>query len=155
MTTKILAPHYLRIEREINAPIEAVWRALTDTLELRAWWGMPVCEHQLDVGGGFELRYIGRDRTDKFQYTTWDQHWRIGGVWSYTWLVGQVNELIVMTGAGSGVRVGIEHSGFESFAADTRKLFGWYKIESASRLKRLQDWCERRIPANLAQMPVV
>lgn len=155
MTTKILAPHYLRIEREIAAPVDTVWRALTDTHELRAWWGMPVCEHEPDVGGGFELRYIGRDRTDKFRYTTWDHQWRVGGLWSYTWLPGVVNEMLVMTPVDKCVRVGLEHTGFESFGPETRKLFGYFKIESGARLRRLQDWCERRIPATMAQMPVV
>ncbi|MCA8937914.1 MAG: SRPBCC domain-containing protein [Planctomycetes bacterium] len=155
MTTKILAPHYLRIEREMRADLPTVWRALTDLLELRAWWAMPVLEYKPDIGGGFELRYIGRDRVDRFTYTTWDENWRIGGRWDYNWMDGGVDELVSLTEIGEGVRVGIEHSNFESFGKDAAKIFGYHKSETRARLERLQAWVEQRMPANLAQMPVV
>ncbi|MCA8913376.1 MAG: SRPBCC domain-containing protein [Planctomycetes bacterium] len=155
MTTKILAPHYLRIEREMRADLPTVWRALTDVHELRAWWAMPVCDFKPDVGGGFELRYIGRDRRDKFVWTTWDVNWRTGGFWEYNWLAGRVDELLSLNEIEDGVRVGIEHTGFESFGADAAKIFGYHKSETRARLERLQQWVEQRMPANLAQMPVV
>ncbi|MCZ7605400.1 MAG: SRPBCC domain-containing protein [Planctomycetota bacterium] len=155
MTTKILAPHYLRMEREVRADLPSVWRALTDLHELRAWWAVPVVNHKLDVGGGFELRYVGRDRKDKFTYTTWDQNWRIGGRWEYSWLSGAVEEMLIVVKTDEGVRVSIEHSNFESFGPDAGRIFGYHKSETRARLERLQAWVEERIPANLAQMPVV
>lgn len=155
MTTKVLAPHFLRLEREIACDEQAAWRALTDMYEMRAWWGMPVCDHKPDVGGGFELRYIGRDRVDHFEYSTWDENWRVGGTWAYNWLRGTVQELVIITPFEHGVRVAIEQTNFESFGANASRIFGYHKIEAASRLERLQAWCERRMPANLAQMPVI
>jgi uncharacterized protein YndB with AHSA1/START domain len=155
MTTKILAPHYLRIEREMRADMAAVWLALTDLHELRAWWAVPVVGHKLDVGGGFELRYVGRDRVDKFVYTTWDEHWRIGGRWTYNWLAGAVDEMLSVAEIDGGVRVTIEHTGFESFGGAAAQIFGYHKSETRARLERLQQWVEARVPANMAQMPVV
>lgn len=155
MGTKILAPHYLRFEREMQCDIPSVWRALTDLHELRAWWGMPVCDHAPDVGGGFELRYIGRDRKDKFVYTTWDVEWRLGGHWTYNWLEGRVEEMVSLKATGRGVRVTVEHSEFRSYGDDATRIFGYHKVETRSRLMRLQEWCEERIPANLAKMPLV
>lgn len=155
MTTKILAPHYLRIEREMRADLPTVWKAVTDVLELRAWWAMPVVHFTPDVGGGFELRYVGRDRVDRFKYTTWDLNWRTGGRWTYNWLKGSVDELLSLTEIENGVRVGIEHSGFETFGAGAAKIFGYHKSETRARLERLQQWVEQRVPANMAQMPVV
>lgn len=90
MTTKILAPHYLCLELEIAADLSAVWRALTDLHELRAWWGQPVVGLRADVGGGFELRYPGHERIDRFTYSTWDQAgaWEASGPttgWTVPW----------------------------------------------------------------------
>lgn len=155
MTTKILAPHYLRLECEIRADMETVWRALTDLHELRAWWAVPVISHKQDVGGGFELRYVGRDRVDTFVYTTWDKDWRIGGRWSYSWLEGEVAEMLILTEIEGGVRVTIEHTNFESFGADQQRIFGYHKSETRARLERLKAWAEVRLPATQAQIPVV
>lgn len=155
MTTKILAPHYLRIEREMKADVAAVWRALTDLHELRAWWAVPIVDFRSDLGGGFKLRFIGRDREDAFKYSTWDTNWRIGGKWTYNWLEGAVEEMLSIVDTTEGVRVTIEHTNFDSFGADASKIFGYHKSETRSRLERLQQWVEQRIPANLAQMPVV
>ncbi|MBK8205766.1 MAG: SRPBCC domain-containing protein [Planctomycetes bacterium] len=155
MTTKVLAPHYLRLEREIACDEQTAWRALTDVYELRAWWGQPVCEHKQDVGGGYELRYVGRDRVDTFEYATWDANWRIGGSWQFNWLTGSVQEMVVIVCSERGVRVSIEQTGFESFGQDAARIFGYHKTESNGRLERLQHWCERRLPANMAQMPLI
>lgn len=155
MTTKILAPQYLRIEREMRGDMATLWRALTDLHELRAWWAVPIIGHKIDVGGGFELRYVGRDRVDKFTYTTWDELWRIGGRWSYSWLRGTVDEMISLTRIDNGVRVTVEQTNFETFRADALKIFGYHKSETAARLERLQAWLEQRIPANMGQIPVV
>ena len=155
MTTKILAPHYLRLETEIRADMAAVWQALTDLHELRAWWAVPVVKHTPDVAGGFELRYVGRDRVDTFVYTTWDQDWRIGGRWSYSWLDGEVAEMLSLTEIEGGVRVTIEHTNFETFGPDQKRIFGYHKSETRARLERLKAWAEVRLPATLAQIPVV
>lgn len=155
MTTKILAPNYLRLEREMRGDMAALWRALTDLHEMRAWWAVPVVGHKPDVGGGFELRYVGRDRVDRFEYTTWDELWRIGGRWTYNWLSGTVEEMLSLTQIESGVRVTIEQTGFETFGPDTQRIFGYHKSETKSRLERLQAWLEQRMPANMGQMPLV
>ena len=53
MTTKILSPRYLCLEREVKGELFAVWRALTDLHELRGWWGSPMAGLTAVVGGGF------------------------------------------------------------------------------------------------------
>jgi uncharacterized protein YndB with AHSA1/START domain len=155
MTTKIFAPQYLRIEREMRGDMATLWRALTDLHELRAWWAVPIIGHKVDVGGGFELRYVGRDRVDRFKYTTWDEGWRIGGRWSYSWLGGEVDEMISLTQIDNGVRVTVEQTNFETFRGDALKIFGYHKTETGARLERLQAWLEQRVPANMGQIPVV
>lgn len=153
MTTKILAPHYLCLELEISSDLAAVWRALTDLHELRAWWGQPVVGLQADVGGGFELRYPGHDRTDRFTFNTWDPDWRVGGQWTYNWLDGAVDEMLSLTGLNGRVRVSVEQTGFQTFGNDATRIFGYHKTEVKARLERLRNWCEQRIPATMAVLP--
>jgi len=153
MTTKILAPHYLCLEIEISASLADVWRACTDLHELRAWWGMPVTALAPDVGGGFELRYPGSDRLDRYEFTTWDPDWRVGGQWSYNWLEGKVDEMLCLSALGNRVRASVEQTGFASFGNDSTRIFGYHKSEVRARLERLRQWCEQRIPATLAVAP--
>ncbi|MCC6464770.1 MAG: SRPBCC domain-containing protein [Planctomycetes bacterium] len=153
MTTKILSPRYLCLEREVKGELFAVWRALTDLHELRAWWGAPVAGLTADVGGGFDLRFVGNARLDRFEYSVWDRGWRVGGEWSFNWHTGRVQELIILTDLGGKVRVAIEQAGFESFGDDAVRVFGHHRRETGTRLERLQQWCERRVPATLAVAP--
>jgi uncharacterized protein YndB with AHSA1/START domain len=153
MATKVLAPHYLRLERDIARDESVVWRALTDLLELRAWWGMPVVELFPGIGGYFDIQYVGRNRIDRFIYTDWQVNWKVGGIWHYNWVDGRVNETTTIKAIDGGVRVSIEQGGFESFGTDTTRIFGYHKMETAGRLERLQTWCEKGVPANMAQMP--
>jgi len=155
MPSKILSPHYLCLDREIACDEQAAWRALTDLHELRAWWGMPVADHVPDIGGGFELRFVGRDRVDRFEFTTWDENWRVGGVWTYNWLPGAIREMASIVATERGVRVTLEHTGFDSFGDDAKRIFSYHKIDLYSRLDRLRAWCEERVPANLSRMPLI
>lgn len=50
----------INLERVYDAPIEAVWRAVTDPEQLKQWWGpdnvsAPECEVDLRVGGKFYI----------------------------------------------------------------------------------------------------
>jgi uncharacterized protein YndB with AHSA1/START domain len=50
----------LELEREVSAPREAVWRALSEPNELSKWWGpngftTPGVELDLRVGGGYRF----------------------------------------------------------------------------------------------------
>jgi uncharacterized protein YndB with AHSA1/START domain len=55
MTTKILAPQYLRIEREMRGDMATLWRALTDLHELRAWWEVAEMISLTQIDGGVRV----------------------------------------------------------------------------------------------------
>ena len=150
MSTKIFTPYFLRLEREIDADVNSVWRALVDVHELRAWWGRPVSNFEPDVGGGFKLRYVGSPRVDTFEFTVWDDRWRIGGEWRYNSLEGFVDEMLCLVSHNGKTRVSIEQGNFKSFNKDQQRIFGYHKSELRHRLERLQEWCEKRIPATMA-----
>lgn len=154
MGSKILAPHYLRLERDIRGEPSSVWRALTDVHELRAWWGVPVCRYTPGVGGGFELCYMGRRRVDLFVFNAWDAGWRVGGQWRYDRTDGEIDETISLKTTDDYVVVTLEQSGFQTFGDESVRIFGRRKTDNYARLERLRDWIEQRIPANLARMPV-
>lgn len=150
MATKILAPHFLRIEREIRAPLSDVWQALTDVFELRAWWGVPVVELKPDVGGFMEVRKVSESVGDVLSFSIWDNQWRIGGKWMLN-SGGSYHELVCVVEIAGGVRVSVEHSELDTPAGQQVRLFGALKSNARQRLERLQRWCEQHIPANLAR----
>jgi uncharacterized protein YndB with AHSA1/START domain len=50
----------ITITRTVDAPLERVWKAWTDSKELTQWWGpnnvtIPECEVELQVGGKFYI----------------------------------------------------------------------------------------------------
>jgi uncharacterized protein YndB with AHSA1/START domain len=53
--------HELRYERRLRAPIERVWRAITEPDELRVWWG--TIDVDLALGGRFNVRWDNADAT--------------------------------------------------------------------------------------------
>jgi uncharacterized protein YndB with AHSA1/START domain len=59
-------PAEIRIVRELAAPPELVWRALTDPTLLARWWGptgfhTETHSHELRVGGSWRLTMVGPD----------------------------------------------------------------------------------------------
>lgn len=152
MATKTSAPH-LCLELDIAADIAAVWRALTDLHELRAWWGVPVVNLRPGMGGGMELAYVASERVDLFEFSAWRERELIAGLWSYSLMHGCVEEIFELAALGARVQVTARQSGFESFGTAAVAVFGYHRTELRARLYRLQQWCEQRIPASHATMP--
>jgi uncharacterized protein YndB with AHSA1/START domain len=80
-----------RVERslEVRVPVEAVWRALTESGELSAWFGGeveidPVPGGQLVVWGDGRLRravIVDLDANRRFAFRWLPAHHRIGFLW--------------------------------------------------------------------------
>ncbi|HVU31433.1 MAG TPA: SRPBCC family protein [Sphingomicrobium sp.] len=59
----------LRLERELDAPLDLVWKAWTDPEHIKRWWApkpyeTPECEIELRPGGKFMTRMTGPDGFD-------------------------------------------------------------------------------------------
>jgi uncharacterized protein YndB with AHSA1/START domain len=141
-------------EREIFASTNTVWHALTDIFELRAWWAMPVVELDVSKGGQIELSYVKSPREDYFTFDKIETGKLIEGTWRFNWSDAQIKEKTILKAGDGLVSVQCEQQGFGSFGEDTGFRFAWHKREVQARVKRLQKWCENRIPANMATMPV-
>jgi uncharacterized protein YndB with AHSA1/START domain len=67
-------PNEIRITREYDAPVKAVWDAWTDTAQVAKWWGprgFTITTHSKDlrVGGGWKYTMHGPDGVDYPNYT--------------------------------------------------------------------------------------
>src|SRR3954462_13303337 len=63
-------------ERVYDAPIEAVWKAWTDPVMLKQWWGpdnvtIPECEVDLRVGGKFYIVMEAGEAMGPYKGTLW------------------------------------------------------------------------------------
>ncbi len=63
-------------EREYNASVNQVWKALTDPAELKQWWGsnftsIPECEVDLRVGGRFYIVMKAGEEMGPYVGTLW------------------------------------------------------------------------------------
>ena len=63
-----VAPAELTLTRMINAPVETVFRAWTDPVQVAKWWGPkdftnPVCELDTRPGGKIKIDMTGPDGT--------------------------------------------------------------------------------------------
>lgn len=66
----------LTFERTYEAPVEAVWKAWTQSESLREWWGpenttIPECEIDLRVGGDISIVMEAGEGMGKYQGTRW------------------------------------------------------------------------------------
>lgn len=69
-------PQELHITRVLNAPLERVWRAWTETSELQKWWGPygvtnPTCEWDVSVGGAIYIVMLAGDELGELKGQEW------------------------------------------------------------------------------------
>ena len=66
----------ITFERTYEAPVEKVWQAWTDPLELKQWWGpndvlIPECEVDLKVGGRIYIVMEAGEAMGPYKGTRW------------------------------------------------------------------------------------
>ena len=71
-----MALQEVEFEREYDAPIEKVWAAWTDPVQLKQWWGpndvsIPECEVDLRVGGKIYIVMEAGEAMGEFKGTRW------------------------------------------------------------------------------------
>jgi uncharacterized protein YndB with AHSA1/START domain len=135
---------------DIAAPVEKVFRCLTDPVELVAWWGSEdlyraeSCESDFRVGGLWTVR--GRMRDGKpyavrGEYLLIEPPSRLVQTWAYDWDAAQQTTVAYQLEAiEGGTRVIVRHSGFRDHASDCRSHSdGWQLV-----LTWLREYAERR-----------
>ena len=130
----------LVLQRDLSAPPERVWRALTDPVALAAWFWPPrlepAAEVDLAVGGGYRIDGPGAGIAVAGRYLELDPPHRLACTWSWD---GEDSETLVTvelapSGEG-GTGLALRHEGFADDAARDDHVQGWTDC-----LGRLPAW---------------
>lgn len=134
----------LTIERDFDADPERVWRALTDSRELAAWFWPPRLAAAVETdpreGGRYRIASEASGMAVAGEYRSVDRPRALSGTWRWD---GEDDETLVsieLTPAAEGTHLRLSHEGFRSAEARDEHAQGW------------QD-CLERLPAHLAASP--
>jgi len=144
MTTKSNLAEAVVIERTFNAPVERVWKALTDVAQMRQWY-FDLKEFKPEVG--FEFQFVV-----EHEGTTYDHRCKVTEVipqkkLAYTWRYkGHEGDSLVtfeLFADGDKTRLKLTHEGLDTFPktpAYARENFekGWTQI-IGSELKQFVE----------------
>jgi uncharacterized protein YndB with AHSA1/START domain len=144
MTTKSNLVEAVVIERTFNAPVERVWKSLTDVEQMRQWY-FDLKEFKPEVG--FEFQFVV-----EHEGTTYDHRCKVTEVipqkkLAYTWRYkGHEGDSLVtfeLFADGNETRLKLTHEGLETFPkipAYARENFekGWTEI-IGSELKQFVE----------------
>jgi uncharacterized protein YndB with AHSA1/START domain len=138
MTTKIKAANAVLIERTFNAPVERVWKALTNVEEMRHWY-FDLKEFKPAVG--FEFEFIVEHKGMKYHHlcrvTAVIPSKKLAYTWRYKGHEGDSLVTFELAAVGDKTRLKLTHEGLETFPktpAFARKRFmeGWTEIIGSS-----------------------
>ena len=138
MTTKINVANAVLIERTFNAPVERVWKALTNVEEMRHWY-FDLKEFRPAVG--FEFEFIVEHKGMKYHHlcriTEVIPPKKLAYTWRYKGHEGDSLITFELAAVGGRTRLKLTHEGLETFPktpAFTRKRFmeGWTEIIGSS-----------------------
>ena len=138
MTTKNHLAEAVVIERTFNAPIARVWKALTDTDEMRRWY-FDLKEFKAEVG--FEFAFTVEHEGMKYHHlckvTKVIPQKMLAYSWRYQGHEGDSLVTVELFADGDKTRLKLTHEGLETFPklpAFARKNFmdGWTQLIGSS-----------------------
>ncbi|HEX8041923.1 MAG TPA: SRPBCC domain-containing protein [Chryseosolibacter sp.] len=134
------------IERTLRAPIEKVWKALTDKDQMRHWYfDLP----EFRAEPGFEFTFEGGEEGRLFSHvcrvTEVIPNRKLAYTWRYDGYPGDSTVTFDLFAEGDGTRIRLTHEGLESFPAlpdFARENFvtGWTSLIGTS----LKSYTEQR-----------
>jgi uncharacterized protein YndB with AHSA1/START domain len=132
----------LEISRTLAAPVDAVWRALTEPGALAAWFWpdrfATTVEVDLRVGGRYRIDGPGAGMAVTGEYVAVDEPARLVSTWRWD---GEPDETLVtstLTAVGAATELVVVHERFTDDAVRDRHAQGW-----SDCLGRLPDWLAR------------
>lgn len=134
------------IERTFNAPIEKVWKAISDKDQMKLWY-FDLAEFKPEMG--FEFRFLGGTNEKKYLHICKITEVVAGKKLSYSWRYDGYEGISYVTfelfAEGHKTRLKLTHEGIETFPKDdpnfTKESFakGWTYIVGTS----LKDFVEK------------
>jgi uncharacterized protein YndB with AHSA1/START domain len=135
------------IERTYNAPIEKVWKAITDKTQMKEWY-FDMSDFKLEPG--FEFQFVGGPDDKPYVHLCKIKEVikerKLSYSWRYKGYEGDSLVTFELFPEGNGTRVKLTHEGLETFPASnpdlSRKNFemGWNDIIG----KLLKEYVEKR-----------
>ncbi len=112
-----LAENPLVVERELAAPADVVWQALTDLAHLRRWYFPQLSAFAARVGfeTAFTVTHAGRDFVHRWRVTAVVPFQRLAYAWSYAGYPGDSVVTFYLTPTAAGTRLTVVHRGLASF----------------------------------------
>lgn len=133
------------IERTFDAPIERVWRAITDKDEMKQWY---FDIEKFEPEAGFEFKFYGGNEGRKFTHLCQVTEVIVGKKLTYSWRYegyeGNSFVTFELFAEGSSTRLKLTHKGLETFPTDNPDFVkenfvaGWTYIIGSS-LKEFVD----------------
>lgn len=140
------------IERTYNAPVEKIWKALTDVVEMKKWY-FDLAEFKAEPG--FEFSFYGEGtQGEKFLHlckiTDAEPNRKLRYSWRYDQYPGISYVSFELFPEGDKTKLKLTHEGLESFPADNpafaKQNFvqGWTEITGTS----LKNYLEGKSPVS-------
>lgn len=127
------------IERTFRAPVEKVWKAITDKQQMREWY-FDLAEFRPEVG--FEFQFYGGSEEEQYLHkckvVTVEVNRMLAYSWEYDNLPGYSVVTFELFAEGEETRLKLTHEGLDSFPKNkkdfTRGSFeaGWTEIIGSS-----------------------
>jgi len=133
MTTKNNVADTVVIERTFNAPVERVWKALTDVDEMRQWY-FDLKEFRPEIGFEFEfvVEHGGMTYHHLCNITEVIPQKKLAYTWRYKGYEGDSLVTFELAAAGDRTRLKLTHEGLDTFP----------KLPSFARENFLKGWTE-------------
>ncbi len=138
MTTKSHLSESVIVERTFNAPVERVWKALTDVEEMRCWY-FDLKEFEPEVGFEFEftVEHEGVKYCHLCKITEVIPQKKLAYTWRYKGHEGDSLVAFELFADGEKTRLKLTHEGLETFPktpsfARKRFIQGWTQIIGSS-----------------------
>jgi len=114
---EFLARKPLVIERELEAPIEQVWQAITDVTHMRQWYFPQLENFEARVGfeTHFNVHHNGKDYLHQWKVTEVVPREKLGYLWSFRGFPGESLLTFELAKVGRKTRLRLTHSGLETF----------------------------------------
>ncbi|UGU16161.1 SRPBCC domain-containing protein [Sinomicrobium kalidii] len=106
----------LIIERTLNAPVEKVWKALTDKDHMKQWY-FDLAEFHPEVGFEFQFK-AGKDEKKYLhlcKITEVIENEKLSYSWRYDGYEGNSHVIFELFPEGSRTRIKLTHEGLETF----------------------------------------
>jgi uncharacterized protein YndB with AHSA1/START domain len=136
------------LERWYNAPVETIWKALTDKNEMKKWY-FDLAEFKAEQG--FEFSFLAGTEEKKFLHlckvTTAIPNKKLSYTWRYDGFGGNSEVSFELFPEGEKTKLVLTHTGLETFPSDnpdfqkSNFVTGWTHFVNVA----LKDYLEKQV----------